>query len=85
MLHLTSKINSFDNRKFPKTIVDVLTDVYAMFWCHLFKIAFFHLISAANMTIDFLYPVNMHVIGISLREIDIYILKMFATLFVALL
>ena len=72
-MHQSPKIISFDKRKFLKTIVNVLIDIKLcsgnIFW----KLHFFHLIWATNMLIDILYPVNMHVIRISLRKIDIYI------------
>ena len=35
------------------------------------------------MSIDVFYPVNMHVIGINLEEIDIYILKLLPKLFMS--
>ena len=72
MLHQTSKIISSDNRKFLKTIVNVLIDIKLCFGSIFWKLHFFHLIWATNMSIDIFYPVNMHFIRISLRKIDIF-------------
>ena len=68
MLRTTSKKFFFDNRKFPKTIENVLTDVYGnmlLLSCKNFIRSFY---SATNMSIDILYLDNIYVFGISLRK-----------------
>ena len=68
MLRTSLNINFFDNRNFPKTITNVLTDVYGnmlLLSCKNFIRSFY---SATNMSIDILYLDNIYVFGISLRK-----------------
>ena len=72
MLHQSFKIISFFYRKISKTIVNVSTDIKQCQESY-FKNSILYLIWATNMSIDILYPVNVNVIGINQRKIDIYI------------